>query len=106
MSLLDFAAARGKADTSHLAAEHLTLKLTERRKKVLGILKGRMCTAHQISKALRLPITSVRPRLTELVQAGYAADTQKRRSLPWGTSEIIYGITDVGCMALMLETAV
>jgi predicted ArsR family transcriptional regulator len=46
--------------------------------------------ATQLASRMSKPVTSIRPRLTELAMDGAIQDTGNRHKLPGGTSEIVW----------------
>ena len=101
-NLFNYSAARGVRDTSHLAAEQLEAanKLSPRRAACLVAIGQRQGSGTLISRRLGLHVTQVRPRLTELEQAGFIEDSGDRHKTEWNTTEIVYQIAAVGVAAL------
>ena len=88
---------RHAGDTEVAAAHQVAAKVTGRRLETLRALKtpggG---SGEQISASLRLPITSIRPRLTELQEMELIEDTGRRHKNQYGNGEIIWTVTKQG----------
>lgn len=88
---------RDAGDTEVAAAHQVAVKVQGRRLetlKALNTLGGG--SGEAISAALRLPITSIRPRLTELQEMELIEDTGKRHKNQYGNNEIVWTITKQG----------
>ena len=88
---------RGAGDTETAAAHQVATKVTGRRLetlRALSTLGGG--SGEQISASLRLPITSIRPRLTELQEMELIEDTGRRHKNQYGNGEIIWAVTKSG----------
>jgi hypothetical protein len=88
---------RHAGDTEVAAAHQVAAKVTGRRLetlRALSTLGGG--SGEQISASLRLPITSIRPRLTELQEMELIEDTGRRHKNQYGNGEIIWTVTKSG----------
>ena len=88
---------RTAGDTEVAAAHQVAERVTGRRLDTLRALKtlggG---SGEQISVSLSLPITSIRPRLTELQEMELIEDTGRRHKNQYGNGEIIWTVTKSG----------
>ena len=85
------------AGDTEVAAHQVAAKVTGRRLetlRALSTLGGG--SGEQISASLRLPITSIRPRLTELQEMELIEDTGRRHKNQYGNGEIIWTVTKQG----------
>jgi predicted transcriptional regulator len=94
MDLFDYAAqypvAPGwkRTDTSREAAE--TTNAATLRAKVLRVLANGPLTADECAAAMRCPILSIRPRLSELRELGKVEDSGERRFNSSGKRAIVW----------------
>ena len=88
---------RHAGDTEVAAAHQVAAKVTGRRLETLRALStlGGGSGA-QISAYLRLPLTRIRPRLTELQEMEIIEDTGRRHKNQYGNGEIIWTVTKQG----------
>ena len=84
-------------ETSEAAAHQVAKRVVGRRLQVLqtlSTLKGG--SGEQVALAASLPITSIRPRLTELLQMELILDTGARQKNEYLNFEIVWAITEKG----------
>jgi predicted transcriptional regulator len=94
--------AEGKTDTSRLAAVAIGTVAVGLREKIIAHLGKRdALTADELSEQLDLPITSIRPRVSEMRKVGLLADTGARRTHRSGVkASIIWRLTPEGKVLL------
>lgn len=76
------------------AFEKVKPKIPHRLDAVRGALNDGPLPATLIAKKLKLPITSVRPRLSDLFKAGEIIDTGKRWKNQYDNDETVYRLRD------------
>jgi len=89
--------APGKTDTSREAAEKIAPAITGLRKQVYDFIvdhKEFGATSDEIDRNTGINLLSVRPRLTELKQAGLICDSDRRRPNRGGRREIVFIATE------------
>lgn len=80
-------------DTSRAAAEKVSLTLALKQSNVMTCLKRlRAATCDEIAYELEWPVTSVRPRCTELQKLGHIRDSGTRRPTPGGGRAIVWEV--------------
>ena len=92
-------------DTEIEAHEKVTLSVERLRMDVLRALVAGQGSGSEIAERTGITLFSVRPRLTELVTAGYAADTGIRRKNIRGNSERVLRATSAGVNLVTGEKA-
>ena len=88
---------REAGDTETAAAHQVARRVAGRRLQTLmalWTLKGG--TGEQVSASEGLPITSIRPRLTELQDLGLIEDTGRRAKNQYENKEIVWIVTEKG----------
>lgn len=82
-------------DTARKAAEAMSPKAPNLRDRVLDVLarSGREMTADEIAETLGKSFISIRPRCTELSQAGKIVDSGVRRATSNGSSQIAWKLS-------------
>lgn len=78
-------------DTSLEAARAVAPKVKQSREEIIAVLKRRgPMTADEAAGALDMPILHVRPRFSELKQAGAIAPTGERRRTSSGANATVW----------------
>ena len=92
-SLLEWAPARGKTDTSRAAAEAIEPRADTLRRRCLDLIADvgpYGVTADECAAVIRETVLSIRPRFTELRVAGRIVDSGARRKNSSGRSAIVW----------------
>ena len=88
---------RAAGDTEVAAAHQVAKRVAGKRLHTLQVLWSlRGGSGEQVALAASLPITSIRPRLTELQEMELIEDTGKRKKNAYGNNEIVWQITEKG----------
>lgn len=87
---------RGAVETSAEAAESMIPELGALQLEVLRAIRSRPGTADETATLLRRSPLSVRPRTSELRDAGLITDTGLRRPNASGKSAAVWSVTAVG----------
>ena len=88
---------RAAGDTEVAAAHQVAKRVAGKRLHTLQALYTlRGGSGEQVALAASLPITSIRPRLTELQEMELIEDTGKRKKNAYGNNEIVWHITEKG----------
>lgn len=87
---------RGAVPTSAEAAESMVPELEPLQLEVLRVLRVRPRTADEVAAFLRREKLSIRPRCTELADAGLLVDTGERRKNTSGRSATVWAVTGMG----------
>lgn len=82
-------------DTSKQAAHKVAGKSVELRAKIMMILEYRQASADELAAALSEPVTTIRPRVTELFKQNKIQDTGIRRRAEGGCMAKVWGLTPV-----------
>lgn len=82
-----------RTDTSAAGAEHIAPTATTVREQVYATIQQHgPSTADEVARHLGLSILTVRPRITELKNAGRLVDTMKRRKNDSGTNAAVMDV--------------
>jgi hypothetical protein len=84
---------RNAGDTEIAAAHQVSKRVAGKRLQTLQTLGG---TGEQVALAAKMPITSTRPRLTELLEMGLIEDTGRRAKNEYQNNEIVWAVTAKG----------
>ena len=89
---------RAAGDTEVAAAHQGAKRVAGKRLHTLQTLwtRGGGGSGEQVALAASLPITSIRPRLTELQEMELIEDTGKRKKNAYENNEIVWQITEKG----------
>jgi hypothetical protein len=88
---------RAAGDTEVAAAHQVAKRVAGKRLHTLQVLWSlRGGSGEQVALAASLPITSIRPRLTELQEMELIEDTGKRKKNAYENNEIVWKITEKG----------
>ena len=88
---------RNAGDTEVAAAHQVSKRVAGKRLQTLQTLFTLMGgTGEQVALAAKMPITSTRPRLTELLEMGLIEDTGRRAKNEYQNNEIVWAVTAKG----------